>query len=51
MLIRTLITMDEAYMPEIRKAYKAKYGMTLEAQIADECSGDYKKMLIEMCSH
>ena len=51
MLIRTLITMDEAYMGEIRKIYKSKYGMTLEAQISSETSGDYKKMLIEMCSH
>ena len=46
MLIRILITMDEAYMEEIKKLYIVKYKMTLEMQIADETSGDYKKMLI-----
>ena len=51
MLIRVLITTDEELMGDIRKIYKEKYGMSLEQQIEDECSGDYKKMLIEMASH
>jgi hypothetical protein len=50
-LIRVLITMDEVYMEEIKKLYKQKYKMTLEEQIKDECSGDYKNMLIELVSH
>lgn len=46
MLIRALITMDEVYMPEIKKIYQSKFGMTLQEQIDDETSGDYKKMLL-----
>ena len=51
MLIRSLITMDEVYMEEIKNIYKSKFGMTLAQQITDETSGDYKKMLLELISH
>jgi len=46
MLIRSLITMDEVYMEEIKKIYKSKFGMTLADHISDETSGDYRKMLL-----
>jgi len=46
MLTRSLITMDEVYMEEIKKIYKSKFGMTLAEQIDDETSGDYRKMLL-----
>jgi len=47
-LIRSLITTDEAFMGQIRNVYKSKFGMTLESQIEDECSGDYKEMLLQL---
>jgi annexin A7/11 len=50
-LIRSLITTDEAFMGEIKKAYQKKYGITLESQIQDECSGDFMEMLIQLVSH
>jgi hypothetical protein len=43
-----LIVIDEAFLGEVKNIYKQKYGMTLEAQIKDETSGDYKKMLLEL---
>jgi len=49
-LIRSLITTDEAFMGEIKKAYQKKYGTTLESQIQDECSGDFMDMLIQLVS-
>ena len=49
-LIRALITTDEEILEPIRKIYKSKYGMTLEQQIDDECTGDYKSLLIELVS-
>ena len=47
-LIRSLVVMDEVYLPEIKKIYQTKFGMTLRDQIADECSGDYKSMLLAL---
>jgi annexin A7/11 len=47
-LIRTLITIDEAFLADIKKIYVTKYKMTLEQQIKDETSGDYKNMLLEL---
>jgi hypothetical protein len=47
-LIRTLITIDEAFLSEVKKIYVTKFNMTLEDQIKDETSGDYKSMLLEM---
>jgi hypothetical protein len=50
-LIRSLISTDEAFMSQIKAIYKSKYGVTLEEQIKDETSGDYKKMLLELVAH
>ena len=47
-LIRSLVTTDEAFIGEIKKIYQKKYGMSLESQINDECSGDYKEMLLQL---
>jgi hypothetical protein len=47
-LIRSLVVMDEVYLAEIRKIYQTKFGMTLRDQINDECSGDYKAMLLAL---
>jgi hypothetical protein len=50
-LIRSLITTDEAFMVEIKKTYENKYGLSLEYQIKEECSGDYKDMLLQLIAH
>ena len=51
MLIRSLITTDEAFISEIKNIYVKKYGMSLESQIKDECSGDYKEMLLQLIAY
>jgi hypothetical protein len=48
LLIRSLIVTDECLLAEIKSIYPKKYGMTLEAQVEDETSGDYKRMLIAL---
>ena len=48
LLIRVLVTRDEIDLKEINQIYKQKYNMTLREQIEDECSGDYKKLLLAM---
>lgn len=48
LLIRVLVTRDEVDLKEINQIYKQKYNMTLKEQIEDECSGDYKKLLVAM---
>lgn len=47
-LVRALVVMDEVYLGEIKKIYQSKFGMTLRDQIIDECSGDYKNMLLAL---
>ncbi len=47
-LIRALVTIDEAFLAEVKKIYPQKYGMTLEDQIKGETSGDYQSMLLEV---
>ena len=48
LLIRVLVTRDEIDLKEINQVYKQKYNMTLREQIEDECSGEYKKLLVAM---
>jgi hypothetical protein len=51
LLIRSLIVTDETLLREVVNIYPKKYGVTLQAQIEDETSGDYRKMLVELISH
>lgn len=50
-LIRAFVTMDEVYLEEIKKIYKSKYGVTLEEEVNDEISGDYRKMILALLSN
>lgn len=50
-LIRVIISRDEVDLPQIKQAFLQMYGLTLEEEIKDETSGDYKKMLLEIVSH
>lgn len=50
LLIRILVSRDEIDLKEIDAIYKKSYQMTLAEQIKDECSGDYKKLLLGLVS-
>jgi hypothetical protein len=47
-LVRSLVTIDEVFLKGVKEIYLTKYHMSLEAQIKDECSGDYQEMLLEL---
>lgn len=46
LLIRILVSRDEVDLKDINRIYKIKYEMTLAEQVKDECSGDYKNILL-----
>ena len=50
-LVRSIITTDESLLKDIKKLYVRKYNMTLDAQITDETSGDYKQMLLDLVAN
>lgn len=45
-LIRVIISRDEIDLKKIKEIYKLRYGRTLYEEIEDECSGNYKNILI-----
>lgn len=45
-LIRVLVSRDEVDLKDIKVSYKSKFGVTLYDEIKDECSGDYKNLLL-----
>jgi len=47
-LIRIIVTRSEIDMQEIEEKYQEKYETSVLQTIEDECSGDYKKMLIQL---
>eukprot|EP01137_Pigoraptor_chileana_P030120 Opistho-2@16269 len=47
-LIRAVITRAELDMVEIKAAFQTKYGKTLGSFIKGDCSGDYKKILLDL---
>jgi len=49
-LTRIFIRRDEVDMNQIKKVYFEKYQLTLYQEIQDECSGDYKKILLLIAS-
>ncbi len=51
LLIRILITRDEIDMPQIKQYYKQLYGKDMVEAIKSDISGDYQKLMIELCSH
>ena len=51
LLIRILITRDEIDMPQIKQYYKQLYGKDMVEDIKNDIAGDYKKLMIELCSH
>ena len=51
LLIRILITRDEIDMPQIKQYYKQLYGQDMVEAIKKDISGDYQKLMIELCDH
>ena len=51
LLMRILITRDEIDMPQIKAYFKKLYGKDLVEAVKGEISGDYKKLMVELCSH
>ena len=51
LLIRILVTRDELDMPQIKEAYKRLYNKDMVKDIEGDTSGDYKRLLVELCSH
>lgn len=48
-LIRIMVSRSEKDLVRIKHCFKAKYKQELEKFIAEDCSGDYKKLLIQIC--
>ena len=51
LLIRIIVTRAEIDMPQIKEAYKKLYNKDMVEAIKSDTSGDYKKLLVELCSH
>ncbi len=51
LLMRVLITRDEIDMPVIKQYYKQLYGKDMVDAIKNDISGDYQKLMVELCSH
>ena len=51
LLMRVLITRDEIDMPQIKECYKKLYGKSMIEAIKDDISGNYRKLMLELCHH
>jgi annexin A7/11 len=51
LLMRVLITRDEIDMPQIKQYYKQLYGKDMVDAIKSDISGDYQKLMVELCAH
>ena len=45
-LIRIVVTRSEVDMVEVKQSFLTNYHKTLAKMIQDDCSGDYKRMLV-----
>lgn len=48
-LIRIMVSRCEVDMVQIKQEFERTYGKTLNSFIQDDCSGDYKKILLKLC--
>ena len=38
-------------MPQIKEAYKRLYNKDMVKAVQDDTTGDYKRLMVELCSH
>lgn len=50
-LIRLVVTRCEVDLADIKKAFQANYGKSLEDWISGDCSGDYKRLLLALVAN
>lgn len=48
-LIRLMISRSEIDLDDIKACFEAMYGQTLEQFIVDDISGDYKRLMVQIC--
>ena len=51
LLMRILITRDEIDMPKIKECYNKLYGVSMIDAITKDISGNYRKLMLELCHH
>ena len=51
LLIRILITRDEIDIPQIKQYYKQLFGKDMVQAVKSDISGDYQKLMVELCDH
>jgi annexin A7/11 len=51
LLMRVLITRDEIDMNNIKQYYKQLYKKDMVEDIKSDIGGEYKKLMVELCSH
>ena len=51
LLMRVLITRDEIDMPQIKQYFKQLYGKDMVEAIKNDISGEYQKLMVELCGH
>ena len=51
LLIRVLVSRDEIDLPQIKQYYKQLYGKDMVEDVKSDISGDYQKLMVELCSH
>lgn len=49
-LIRVMVSRSEIDLVQIKEAFMRKYSQQLELFIRDDCSGDYKDILLQLCA-
>ena len=49
--MRVLITRDEIDMPQIKECYQKLYGVSMIEAITKDISGNYRKLMLELCHH
>ena len=51
LLMRVLITRDEIDMQQIKQYFKQLYGKDMVEAIKNDISGEYQKLMVELCGH
>jgi len=51
LLIRILVSRDEIDIPQIKQYYKQLYGKDMVEDVKNDISGDYQKLMVELCAH